>query len=283
LKPNLPSMDKSRLRNKVSPRDRLLLKTKTLPNGYKISYRNDCELKVIYDDIFAKNTYFFETDNPAPHIIDCGGHIGLAVLYFKNLYPRSRVVTFEPNPETFSLLTRNIAQNSLHGVEAINMALSREDCKDAILYVGQNFLEAWDSTDTIKSDLWDNMDQYRGISVRSARLSPYINGKVEFIKLDIEGAEYDVLEESKAKINSVGAITLEYHQNAHNFAEGKLEKILALLGTEGFRYKLYYRARPVTLDSLPKEPVYQLIIRANRANAERNFRNSGVIDPGYNS
>jgi FkbM family methyltransferase len=257
-------VDKSRLRNEVSRRSRLLLKTKTFANGYKISYRNDCELRVIYDDIFTENTYFFETENPSPHIIDCGGHIGLAVLYFKNLYPFSRVVTFEPNPETFSLLKRNIAQNSLRGVEAINMALSHEDNKDAILYVGENFLEAWDSTDTIKPDLWDNMDQYRGISVRSARLSSYINGKVEFIKLDIEGAEYDVLEESKAKINSVGAITLEYHQNAHNLAEGKLEKTIALLSGGGFRYELYHQARPVTLDSLPKDPVYQLIIRAIR-------------------
>ena len=31
------------------------LKTQTLPNGYKVSYRNDCELEVIYDDIFQKN------------------------------------------------------------------------------------------------------------------------------------------------------------------------------------------------------------------------------------
>jgi FkbM family methyltransferase len=264
LKSTPHTLDKSQLRNEVSQRDGLLLKTKAFANGYKISYRNDCELEVIYDDIFTKNTYFFETENPAPLIIDCGGHIGLAVLYFKSLYPRSRVVTFEPNPETFSLLQRNIAQNSLRGVEAINMALSREDNEDAILYVGEDFLETWDSTDTIKSDLWDNMDLYRGISVRSARLSSYINGKVEFIKLDIEGAEYDVLEECKAKIDSVGAITLEYHQNAHNLADRKLEKTIALLSAGGFRYELYYQARPITLDSLPKDPVYQLIIRAIR-------------------
>jgi FkbM family methyltransferase len=240
------------------------LKTQTFANGYRISYRNDCELEVIYDDIFGKNTYFFETENPEPRIIDCGGHIGLAVLYFKSLYPRSRVLTFEPNPETFSLLNRNIAQNSLHGVEAINMALSHGDNEDAILYVGENFLEAWDSTDTIEPDLWDNMDQYRGISVPSARLSSYINAKVEFIKLDIEGAEYDVLEESKAKIGSVGAITLEYHQSTRNLAERKLEKTIALLSAAGFRHELYSQARPISLDSLPKDSVYQLILRAIR-------------------
>jgi FkbM family methyltransferase len=239
-------------------------KTKTLTNGYKISYRNDCELEVIYNDIFGENTYFFQTGSDEPYIIDCGGHIGLAVLYFKRLYPLSRIVTFEPNPETFFLLERNIAQNDLHGVEAFNMALTREDSRNAILYVGENFLQAWDSTDTVEPDLWPNMDQYRSIAVQSTRLSSYINGKVEFIKMDIEGAEYDVLEESSARMNSIGAITLEYHQNKRNLASRKLEKTIELLSATGFRYELYYQARPIRLDTLPEDPVYQLIIKATR-------------------
>jgi FkbM family methyltransferase len=239
-------------------------KTRTFANGYKISYRNDCELQVIYDDIFTKDTYFFRTENPAPHIIDCGGHIGLAVLYFKRLYPRSTIVTFEPNPETFFLLRKNIAQNKLRGVEAVNAALSRADQREATLYVGEDFIETWDSTDTIKPDLWPNMDLYRSISVLTRRLSSYINGNVDFIKLDIEGAEYDVLGECQRKMNSIGAITLEYHQNARNLSERKLEKILELLSHGGFRCNLYYQARPVSLKSLPKDPVHQLIIKATR-------------------
>jgi FkbM family methyltransferase len=242
---------------------RMEFKTKTLANGYKISYRNDSELEVIYDDIFAKNTYFFRSESPEPYIIDCGGHIGLALLYFKILYPLSRIATFEPNPETFSLLERNIVQNDLKGIEAFNMALSR-DSGNAILYVGEDFLQAWDSTDTVEPDLWPNMDQYRSIAVRSTRLSSYINGKVEFIKMDIEGAEYDVLEESKARMRSVGAITLEYHQNERNLAARKLEKTLELLSAAGFRHELFYQAESVGLDSLPRDPVYQLIIRATR-------------------
>ena len=239
------------------------IKTKTFTNGYKVSFRNDCELKVIYDDIFTKNTYFFQAGNPEPYIIDCGGHIGLAVLYFKRLYPRSRIVTFEPNPETFSLLERNIAQNSLRDVKAFNMALSHRD-SNATLYVGENFLQAWDSTDTIEPNLWPNMDQYRSIDVRSTRLSSFINGRVEFIKMDIEGAEYDVLEESRARMGSVGAITLEYHQNERNLASRKLDRTLDLLRAEGFRHELYYAARPISFDSLPRDPVYQLIIKATK-------------------
>ena len=239
------------------------IKTNTFTDGYKVSFRNDSELEVIYDDIFAKNTYFFRAENPEPYIIDCGGHIGLAVLYFKRLYPRSRIVTFEPNPETFSLLEMNIAQNSLRDVKAFNMALSRRD-SNATLYVGENFLQAWDSTDTMEPNLWPNMDQYRSIDVRSTRLSSFINGRVDFIKMDIEGAEYDVLEESRARMGSVGAITLEYHQNESNLASRKLDRTIDLLTAEGFRHELYYEARPISFDSLPRDPVYQLIIKATK-------------------
>ena len=91
------------------------LKTQTLPNGYKVTYRNDCELEVIYDDIFRKNVYFFEANTSEPFIIDCGGHIGLAVLYFKTLYPQARILSFEPNPETFALLQKNISKTIFAG------------------------------------------------------------------------------------------------------------------------------------------------------------------------
>ena len=53
----------------------------------------------------------------------------------------------------------------------MNMALTRDGQKEAILYVGENFLQAWDSTDTIEPNLWVNMREYRGIPVRSTRLS----------------------------------------------------------------------------------------------------------------
>jgi FkbM family methyltransferase len=239
-------------------------KTRTLANGYQISYRNVRELEVISDDIFAKNTYFFESDSASPRIIDCGGHIGLAVLYFKSIYPNSKIITFEPNPETFFLLKRNIVQNGLRGVEAVNAALSRENNKYGALYVGEDFIHAWDSTGTIKADLWPNMDQYRRISVQTARLSSYINGNVDFLKLDIEGAEYEVLKESRAKMGSVDAITLEYHENPRNLAKRRLHKTLELLEEAGFRYELFHQAKPITLECLPRESIYQLIVRATR-------------------
>ena len=240
------------------------LKTQTLPNGYKVTYRNDCELEVICDDIFRKNVYFFEANTREPFIIDCGGHIGLAVLYFKSLYPRARILSFEPNPETFALLQKNITENDLRGVEAMNMALTRDGNNGAILYVGENFLRAWDSTDTIEPNLWVNMHEYRGIPVQSTRLSSYINERVDFLKLDIEGAEVAVLDELNGKLSVVAALTLEYHQNPANLVEGKLQQIIEKLSQSGFQYDIFHEAEPVGLHQLPNDSVYQLIVRATR-------------------
>jgi FkbM family methyltransferase len=239
-------------------------KIRRLENGYMVSYRNDCELEVIYDEIFTKNVYFFKTESSEPYIIDCGGHIGLGVLYFKTLYPQSRILTFEPNPETFILLNENIAQNNLSRVRAVNQALSGEDNKNAALYVGKSFIKAWDSTNTIMPDLWPDMDRYQRISVASTRLSPYINEKVDFIKLDIEGAEYDVLSEIKSSLSAVDAVTLEYHQTSHNLLAQKLETITEILRVTGFNYELFHEDMPVRLDSLPQESSYRLIIKAVR-------------------
>ena len=112
------------------------VRTRRLANGFKVSYRNDYELEIIYDDIFAKNVYFLRPRTLSPILLTAEDVLALQS-YFKSLYPRARIVTFEPNPETFFLLRENIVQNNLSGVRAINIAVSREDTEDAILYVGK--------------------------------------------------------------------------------------------------------------------------------------------------
>lgn len=52
----------------------------------------------------------------APLIIDVGAHIGTSVVYFENAYPSARIVAFEPHPENFEVLQRNVA--SLPSVDA---------------------------------------------------------------------------------------------------------------------------------------------------------------------
>ena len=49
----------------------------------------------------------FASDRVDPVIYDVGSNVGITVLYWKQLYPRSRVVAFEPDPHVFDFLVRN--------------------------------------------------------------------------------------------------------------------------------------------------------------------------------
>src|SRR5258708_36166931 len=90
----------------------------------KFSYVNEEEFLALYRGIFAFHEYKFTSDTSAPFIIDCGAHIGMSVLYFKRMYPKAKIVAFEPNPNSFKLLERNITQNNLKDVTIINAAIA---------------------------------------------------------------------------------------------------------------------------------------------------------------
>ena len=76
-----------------------------------------------YNAIFQQQIYRFETRKAAPLIIDGGANIGLSVLYFKRSFPHCRILAFEPDPNSFRLLTKNCAAFDLDNVELIPKAL----------------------------------------------------------------------------------------------------------------------------------------------------------------
>src|SRR3990167_1327682 len=60
--------------------------------GFKIKVLSYRSFYAMFRDIFVKNNYYFETNEPKPVIIDGGANIGLATLYFKYLYPNSKII-----------------------------------------------------------------------------------------------------------------------------------------------------------------------------------------------
>ena len=99
------------------------LKEKHLDN-YKIFYKNEKELDLIYKNIFKVGDYKFFSKRKSPFIMDCGSHIGISILYFKYLYPNSKILGFEPDPDNFEILKKNIKANGLKKIALINKALS---------------------------------------------------------------------------------------------------------------------------------------------------------------
>ena len=78
-------------------------------------------------EIFVRREYEFSAEREDPFIIDCGGNIGLATLFFLLQYPKSRVITLEPSPTSFQCLKRMKDCNALERVDLHNVAAARTD------------------------------------------------------------------------------------------------------------------------------------------------------------
>ncbi len=199
--------------------------------GFKISGLNYQNLHFLIGEVFVKNEYFFQANTSRPVILDCGSNIGVSILYFKYLYPLSRIYAFEPDPETFQMLKKNIKQNNLKNVTLYNQAVS--DKKELI-----KFYISHDAGSLMMSTLKERMGDIE-IKVEAISLAKFImNKEIDFMKMDIEGSEDKVLADiaKRGLLTNIHEFILEYH---HNIPENQLtfSRFLGLLDPQ-FTYQL---------------------------------------------
>ena len=109
-------------------------------------------------------------------VFDIGANIGFYTLLFSKLVGENgKVYAFEPDPETFSLLKRNIGENNINNVVLINKAVSNKEEK-----IDFYILESNTSGNSVFKE---NLDKVASKSI-----------KVDFVKLDIEGSELKALQ-----------------------------------------------------------------------------------------
>jgi FkbM family methyltransferase len=204
-------------------------------------------------DIFLHRIYDFNTTNPAPTIIDAGGHIGLFTLYIKKRYPQAKITVFEPDTESIELLTKNIDANNIHNVDLVKAGLYKDDGE---IDFGSDHS---DGSSIFAKD--------KSTKVTVVRLSQYITSEIDFLKLNIEGAELDVLTEIESKLPFVKEMVIEYHGFPH--IGQNLHKILTILDGAGFRYMIHdfdAETNPATKPpfQLDKEKQFFLLIYAKK-------------------
>jgi FkbM family methyltransferase len=194
---------------------RLLGPTITLPDSASFVWT--------YRDIFQRELYAFRARSERPYIIDGGANIGLSVLYFKRLYPLAEIVAFEPDPYIFGLLEQNLRSHGHDDVRLERRAL-------------------W-SSETRLSFHGDGADGGRvgreeagGTAVQAVRLPPYLDRHVDLLKLDIEGAETEVLGDCREALDKVERLYLEYHSTVGQ--PQTLHVVLEILASAGFRVQI---------------------------------------------
>lgn len=203
--------------------------------GHTIYFPDFSLFEMIFIDIFIKRIEALETTNPSPKIFDCGANIGMSSFYFKIRYPKSRIICFEPARLAFSYLKKNLSQ--FENCIFINAALVGSNKKSTNLLTPKGSAKA-DIGSTVSKEVsdirWKKLI-LRKEKVSTTTLSQYIKkGEViDFIKLDIEGMEQEVLNNlvKSGKINKVKEMFVEYHHHEKN----SYTDLVNLLTKNGFR------------------------------------------------
>lgn len=203
------------------------LKSKSIHN-FTVYFRNEEELDKIYEEIFVNEEYRFSTREKAPLIIDCGSHIGLSIFYFKHNFPNAKIIGFEPNQQNFEILTKNVEENKLTDVTLVNAAVSDQE-GEGVLYNLPTDSDPWTWGDTIMVNQWGDGEKEVGTKVNAVKLSEYINSKVAFLKVDVEGAEQKIIREIEDKLSFVDEMVVEYHGTNRNQLENRLDIIISVL------------------------------------------------------
>lgn len=206
-------------------------------SGSRVNFPDAKSFLFMYREIFEQQIYRFRAAALEPVILDCGANIGLSVLYFKKLFPGSRIVAFEPDPAVFSLLDGNVKAAGLNDVILKNQAVWSRTSELPFMADGA------DGGRVVATD----PEKVRQ-TVPAVRLRDFLAEKVDFLKLDIEGAETEVLSDCADRLTNISNLFVEYHSFADR--PQTLSAIVGLLSNAGYRLHVH---PPVT----SPQPFYQ--------------------------
>jgi FkbM family methyltransferase len=124
-------------------------------------------------------------------ILDIGSNIGASILFFHEKFPAARIYGFEPHPDTFRVLQMNVG--SIPSVKVFNYALGRANGKISVEFDGADFSRFMAKVEGGAD--WsgplsptDCQMKHAGEIMKNLGVT-----QAHLIKIDCEGAEYDVL------------------------------------------------------------------------------------------
>lgn len=143
-------------------------------------------------------------------VLDIGANVGATALYFARLYPNAQVYAFEPAPDNFAVLERNIANSQRirgfnFGLGAADATLELYHSDNPVNFGGYSLHPAGsDTSKTVRI-------QVRNVATVLGELALE---KIEVIKVDTEGAEWDILTAfPESVLRSAQYVTGELHGN----------------------------------------------------------------------
>ena len=134
-------------------------------------------------------------------VIDIGAHVGVISIFMAKKYPDARVLAFEPIEANYSRLVENIARNKVENVEAHKLAITK-DGRAVKMAVEMN-------VNSGGGHLNDKGEPAGSITLSDVFKG--FDGRCKLLKIDCEGAEYEIFENSLHLLDRVDYLVIELH------------------------------------------------------------------------
>lgn len=190
-------------------------------NSHPIFYRpGTSDYGLIYEILVLqgkKAEYYVPSEIKPSVILDIGANIGVTSVWLTKKFPAAKIYSFEPLPENFSILLKNIS--SYPNITALNYGLGDKDGQFEFYENEDNANKGGGSIYKLNSDesKHGTSKNYRDpvkINIREASSALNENNidHIDILKIDTEGAEFDILSSiPKNILNSTKWIMGELH------------------------------------------------------------------------
>lgn len=147
----------------------------------------------MWEEAFGRGLHLPPPEMPDPALVlDLGANIGLTAVSYANLWPGAQVWMVEPNAENMELARKN-ARICI----PIQMAVAKDS---GYRYLREEGLTA--SSYTLGED---GREVY---AIGIDHLIEFLGGEIDFCKMDVEGAEWEILERP---LTGIKHLLVEFH------------------------------------------------------------------------
>jgi FkbM family methyltransferase len=195
-----------------------------LRSGPEITLTDSSEL-IGMREVFVEEQYRLNLPHPPKTILDCGANVGFASAYFAQRYPDASIYAVEADPRTFTKLERLADQ--LPNVHPVHRAITGEDGPVTFHSLPRS----------MGSSLFARGGEGEVVEVPGSTLATLLDELgielLDLLKLDVEGAEFAVLDAARSVLPRVEAIAAEIHFDLAESSDASLRAVL-----DGFQIDL---------------------------------------------
>jgi FkbM family methyltransferase len=199
------------------------------PEGCRFKVRVNSTDRLLVWEIWKLGMYGHErvSIRPGDTVVDIGAHIGVFAVWAARRVPEGRVIAYEPSGANFALLVDNAALNRADNLTPINRAVFDPPGRYAFYQPGGH-----GSMGSVLQDANAREEQVEAVTLDDVYNANGLD-RIDFLKLDAEGAEYPVLlNASPEALRGIRRLVLEYHEFKE--APWKPDDLFAHLRAHGF-------------------------------------------------